>query len=169
MTDWPQLRKTVRSIFDHLEDDEVSNLLRRHHTATVVACRDREIIGYYQFYAHAERGVAWLNHFGVLPPARGHGEANVLLAFLLRHAKTCGFASIALDAFENNVRAHRFYERSGFTRQSKQTHEDGVKWRFRMRLDGVAAFEHAMPSPRAPGRMTRAWRKLAYHALTAVA
>ena len=67
MTDWPRLRQSVRTIFDHLDDDQTSQLLRRHHAATVVACRGREIIGYYQFYPHDEPGVAWLNHFGVVP------------------------------------------------------------------------------------------------------
>ena len=162
MTDWPQLRKAVRTIFNHLDDDETSYLLRRHHAATVVACRGREIIGYYQFYPHADAGVAWLNHFGVTPGNKGHGEADALLAFFLRHAKTCGFDSIALDAFEDNVRAHRFYERNGFACRSKQTHEDGVKWRFVMSLAGAAALDQAMPSLQPPNTLTRAWRKLAY-------
>lgn len=166
MTDWPQLRKAVRTIFDHLDDDQASFLLRRHHAATVVARRGREIVGYYQFYPHADSGVVWLNHFGVMPDNRGHGEADALLAFFLRHAKTRGFDSIALDAFEGNARAHRFYERNGFTRRSKQTHEDGEKWRFVMSLAGAAALDHAMPSLQPPNMLTRAWRKLAYITLT---
>ncbi len=166
ITDWPRLRKAVRTIFDHMDDAQISFLLRRHHAATVVAWRGREIVGYYQFYPHAESGVAWLNHFGVIPDHRRNGEADALLAFFLRHAKTCGFDSIALDAFEGNVRAHRFYERNGFARHSKQTHEDGVKWRFVMSLAGVAALNHAMPSLQPPNTLTRAWRKLVYLTLT---
>ena len=162
MTDWPRLRKTARTIFDHLDDNEVSHLLRRHHATTVVACRGRDIVGYYQFYPHAEPGVAWLNHFGVVPHNRGHGDADALLAFFLRHAKTCGFDSIALDAFEGNVRALRFYERKGFARRTKQTHEDGVKWRFVTSLSGVVALDQSMPSIQPPNRLTRAWRRLAY-------
>ncbi len=169
MTDWPQLRKAVRTIFDHIDDDQISFLLRHHHAATVVACRRREIVGYYQFYPHADPGVAWLNHFGVMPYKRGHGEADALLAFFLRHAKTCGFDSIALDAFEGNVRAQRFYERNGFARHSKQAHEDGVKWRFVMSLAGVVALDQSMPSIQPPNWRTRAWRKLAYIALIRLA
>lgn len=167
ITDWPRLRKAVRTIFDPMDDAQISFLLRRHHAATVVACRGREIVGYYQFYPHAESGVAWLNHFGVIPDHRGNGEADALLAFFLRHAKTCGFDSIALDAFEDNVRAQRFYERNGFARRSKQAHEDGVKWRFVMPLAGAIAFDHAMPPLQLPNALLRAWRKLAYAMLTA--
>jgi GNAT superfamily N-acetyltransferase len=167
MTDWRQLRKAVRTIFNHMEDEQISFLLRRHHDATVVACRGRQIVGYYQFYPHADSGVAWLNHFGVLADNKGHGEAVALLAFFLRHAKTCGFDSIALDAFEDNVRAHRFYERNGFARHSKQLHEDGVKWRFVMSLVGVAALDRAMPQIQPPNTLTRAWRRLAFGIFTA--
>lgn len=167
MTDWPQLRKAVRNIFGHMDEEQISFLLRRHHGATVVACRGRQIVGYYQFYPHADAGVAWMNHFGVIPDHRANGEADALLAFFLRHAKTCGFDSIALDAFEDNVRAHRFYERNGFARRSKQAHEDGVKWRFVMPLAGAIAFDHAMPSLQPPKVLLRAWRKLAYGMLTA--
>jgi GNAT superfamily N-acetyltransferase len=165
-SDWPQLRRLLPLIFPHMSNDEVSYLLRRHHSTTVVACRELRQIGYYQFYPHDEPGVVWLNHFGVTPDARGHGEAKALLAFFERHAKTCGFDSIALDAFEDNVRAHRFYERSGFTRLSKLTHDDGVKFRFRKLLSGVAPLDHSMPSIRPPGASTRALRKLAYGLLT---
>ena len=167
MTDWPQLRKAVRTIFDHLEDDQTSFLLRRHHAATVVARRGREIVGYYQFYPHADSGVVWLNHFGVMPDHKGHGEADTLHAFFLRHAKTCGFDSVALDTFEDNVSAHRFYEQRGYARRSKQAHEDGVKWRFVKPLAGALALDHAMPSLQPPKALLRAWRKLAYAMLTA--
>ena len=167
MTDWPQLRKAVRTIFDHMDDAQISFLLRRHHAATVVAWRGREIVGYYQFYPHADPGVAWLNHFGVMPDHKGHGEADALLAFFLRHAKTCGFDSVALDAVEGNVRAHRFYERNGFARRSKQAHVDGVKWRFVMSLAGAVVLDQAMPSIQPPNTLTRAWRKLAFGMLTA--
>lgn len=163
--DWPQLRKTVRTIFPHLEDAEVSQLLRRHHAGTVVACRDHDIVGYYQFYTHADPGVAWLNHFGVLPQVRGGGVADALLVFFTRHAKTCSFGSVALDAYEDNLRAHRFYERHGFVRHSLQTHEDGVKWRFVRPLAAVKSLESAVPSLHPPSRPIRAWRKLAYWAL----
>lgn len=167
-SDWPQLCHVVPVIFPHMDADEVSHLLRRHHAATAVACNARsEVVGYYQFYPHAEPGVAWLNHFGVTPQARGTGAADALLAYFLRHAKSCGFGSAALDAFEDNHRAHRFYERAGFARVSRQAHEDGVKWRFVMPLAGIKALEHAVPTIRPPRRWTRAWRKLAYLALTA--
>lgn len=164
-TDWPQLRPLVLGIFPHLSPVEVSFLLRRHHEGTVVACREAGPVGYYQFYPHAEPGVAWLNHFGVEPGARGRGDAADLLRFFERHAVSAGFDSAALDAFENNVRAHRFYERMGFSFVSKQIHEDGVKCRFRKALTNVEALEQVMPSLRPPSRWILACRKLAYAAL----
>ncbi len=164
-TDWPRLQPLVLGIFPHLSPVEASFLLRRHHAGTVVAYRAARLIGYYQFYPHAEPGVAWLNHFGVEPNARGRGDADDLLRFFERHAVSAGFDSAALDAFEDNVRAHRFYERMGFVFVSKQVHEDGVKCRYRKPLAGVAPLELAMPSLRPPGRWTLACRKLAFAAL----
>ena len=168
IADWPRLRRTVQSIFPHLSEAEVSYQLRQHHAATVVACRGADICGYYQFYAHADAGVAWLNFIGVVPRARGQGDAEILLTFFTRHAKTCGFESVALDVFEDKQRAQRFYERRGFTRHTKQAHADGVKWRFLLSLTDVAPFERPMPSIRPAGPLVRAWRKLAYVALSAV-
>jgi ribosomal protein S18 acetylase RimI-like enzyme len=168
-SDWPQLGGVVREIFPHITQDEASYLLRRHHAATVVACRGSLIVGYYQFYAHAEPGSAWLNHFGVTPEARGSGTADALLSRFLQHAKTCGFASAALDTFDDNARAQRFYERAGFERVSRQAQEDGVKWRFRRSLSGIDALCHTVPAIGPPGRWTRAWRKLVYQVLTALA
>ena len=165
MSDWPRLCRIVRTIFAHLEDDEVSYLFRRHHTSTVVACRGRAIIGFYQFHPHADPGVAWLNHIGVLPQVRGHGEADALMVYFMRQAKTCGFDSVALDAYDDNARAHRFYERLGFARGSLQTHEDGVKWRFVRPLAAVDPLESAVTPLQPPGRTMRAWRKLAYWTL----
>ena len=82
MSDWPRLRHAVRAIFDHLDDAQVSHLLRRHHAGTVVACHGREIAGYYQFYPHVEPRVAWLNFFGMTPRWRGQGTADILLTYL---------------------------------------------------------------------------------------
>lgn len=164
-TDWPRLHPLVLTIFPRMSTAEASHLLRRHHAGTVVACRGPRLTGYYQFYPHADAGVAWLNHFGVDPEAKGRGEAVDLIRFFERHAVTSGFASVALDAFEDNVRAHRFYERMGFTFESTQTHVDGVKRRYRKSLAGVAPLEQPMPSLRPPGRWTLACRKLAFGAL----
>lgn len=165
-TDWPQLLRLVPAIFPHIGADEAGYLLRRHHAGTVVAwCRPR-LVGYYQFYAHAEPGVAWLNHFGVEPGARGSGEASALLRFFERHALSSGFESVALDAFEYNTRAHRFYERAGFAFVSKQAHEDGVKFRYRKSLSGVVPFSRPMSSISPPGRWVRTCRRLAFAVLT---
>jgi GNAT superfamily N-acetyltransferase len=164
-TDWPQLQPLVLSIFPHLSPVEASFLLRRHHAGTVIAYRDATPVGYYQFYPHAEPGVAWLNHFGVEPDSRGRGDAVDLLRFFERHAVSAGFDSAALDAFEDNVRAHRFYERMGFSFISTQAHDDGVKCRYRKALSGVEALARVMPSLRPPSRWTLACRKLAFAAL----
>ncbi len=165
MSDWPRLRSVVRTIFPHLSDSDVSNLLRWHHQGTVVACRGRDLIGYYQIHPRGEPGVAWLNYFGVLPAWRGFGVADSLLAMSERHARTCGFDSMMLDSWVNDVRAHRFYERSGYARQGQQACTDGAKLRFAKTLAQTPVLARAMPALEPATAVTRVLRKLAYGVL----
>ncbi len=167
MLDWPSLRALQRTLFPHIGDAEASHLLRQYHDAAVVACRSGKVIGYYQFHAHAEPGVAWLNHFGVRPEDQGSGVADALFTFLLRQTKPCGFHTIALDAFADNLRAHRFYERRGFQRISMQVHDGRMVVRFRLPLGDVAPLEHTVPALRPAGFLKRAIRALTYRALVA--
>jgi ribosomal protein S18 acetylase RimI-like enzyme len=162
ITDWPHLRRVVRSLFSELNEADVSYLLRHHHHGTVVACEGRNVIGFYQIYPRGEPGGAWLNYIGVLPVWRGHGVADALLSFCERHAKTCGFASIALDSFKDNVRSHRFYERNGYVRLVKQDYAGGAKFYFTKSLAQTPALALAMPSLDTVTVLTRVLRKLSY-------
>ncbi|MEQ1803835.1 MAG: GNAT family N-acetyltransferase [Burkholderiaceae bacterium] len=155
----------VRTLFDHLDDAEVSYLLRRHLTGTVVACLGPDIVGYYQIHARGEPGVAWLNFFGVMPPWRGQGAAQALLARCERHAKTCGFESMKLDAFAHNHRAHRFYARQGYTRLGEWKLPDGVKFRFEKSLAQTPALDRPAPSLQPPTTATR-WVRRVWYAVT---
>ena len=166
MSDWPRLGRVARTIFPELSDDDVSHLLRWHHHGTVVRCRGRDIIGYYQINPRGEPGVAWLNYLGVLPAWRGCGVASTLLAMCERHAKTCGFDSIMLDALVDNVRAHRFYERNGYARQGQHACAAVGKLRFAKTLAHTPVLARAMPALGPAPVLTRALRKLAYGVLT---
>lgn len=165
MRDWLYLPRVVRDIFPELNDAEVSRLLRWNHGGTVVACHGRNIIGYYQVCPRGETGVAWLNYIGVLSPWQGHGAADALLSMCEKHARTCGFSSIALDVFAHNARACRFYERNGYVQVSTISTPPPGKVRFLKMLSQAEPLPYAMPSLRPACAVTRALRKLVYDGL----
>lgn len=170
MTDWPQLRRIVRSLFSELHEADVSKLLRHDHQGTVVACQGRNVIGFYQICPRGESGVAWLNYIGLIPMWHGHGAADALLTFCEKHAKTCGFETIALDSFKDNVRSHRFYERNGYVPLVMRDYAGGAKFRFTKSLAQTPALALAqalaMPSLGPVTAITRVLRKLSYEVLT---
>lgn len=52
----------------------------------------------------------YLGRIELMPEAQGRGLGTAVVRDLLRQGRT-----VRLDVFTNNVRAHRFYERLGFT------------------------------------------------------
>ena len=67
-------------------------------------------------------GLGILKKFFVYEPYRGkpHHLGLQLYRVFLDYAKTQGFSKIILDTPKNTERAHRFYEKAGFKRISKE-------------------------------------------------
>lgn len=57
-----------------------------------------------------------LKQFYVLASWHGQGIADVLIGWVVETARARGASDLYLAVFEENHRAHRFYERHGFTR-----------------------------------------------------
>ena len=69
-----------------------------------------------------------LSKIYVLPAAHGKGVAGDLMAAAVDAAREAGAAGIWLGTNEANVRAHRFYEKSGFERVGTRRFHVGGRW-----------------------------------------
>ena len=98
----------------------------RNGTA-VVAIADQTIAGFAALDEHQEPEygeVPWsftgraavIHRMMVAPSVEGRGIARALMTCLESRAMSSGYSSIRLDAFVNNPRAVRFYERCGYHR-----------------------------------------------------
>ncbi len=66
------------------------------------------------FCQRAEADTLKLRLFLVLEPARGTGLGRRLLAAVLAHARTCGFARVRVATHESHRAAGRLYAAAGF-------------------------------------------------------
>jgi GNAT superfamily N-acetyltransferase len=93
----------------------------------VVAVAEQTIAGFAVLDEHQEPEygeVPWrftgraavIHRMMVAPSIEGHGVARALMALLEGRAISAGYSSIRLDAFINNPRAVRFYERCAYRR-----------------------------------------------------
>jgi len=98
-----------------------------HAGNAVVAIADQTLAGFAVLNEHQEveyGKVPWsftsraavIHRMMVAPSIEGRGIARALMTFLERCATLSGYASIRLDAFVNNARAVRFYERCDYRR-----------------------------------------------------
>jgi diamine N-acetyltransferase len=69
-----------------------------------------------------------LSKIYVLPTAHGSGVARDLMAATVVAARDAGAAGIWLGTNQANVRAHRFYEKSGFERVGTKRFKVGARW-----------------------------------------
>jgi ribosomal protein S18 acetylase RimI-like enzyme len=69
-----------------------------------------------------------LSKIYVLPDAHGSGVASELLAAAVEAARRSGAAGMWLGTNQLNVRAHRFYEKSGFERVGTRRFHVGGRW-----------------------------------------
>ena len=98
-----------------------------HGSTAVVAIADQTLAGFAVLNEHQEPEygkVPWtftsraavIHRMMVAPSIEGRGVARALMTFLERCATVSGYSSIRLDAFVNNARAVRFYERCDYRR-----------------------------------------------------
>jgi GNAT superfamily N-acetyltransferase len=95
--------------------------LRGHSTALIFLAylQDRPIgiaTCFRGFSTFAARPLINISDFAILPGFRGRGFGRRLLAAVERKAVDLGCCRITLEVQENNMRARRVYEESGFSR-----------------------------------------------------
>jgi ribosomal protein S18 acetylase RimI-like enzyme len=122
--------------------------------AAVVAVADQTIAGFAVLDEHQEpeysevpwrsRRAAVIHRMMVAPRAEGRGIARAMMTFLERSAISSGYASIRLDAFVNNPRAVRFYERCGYRRAGQVRFRKGDFYCFEKELTGSPASGRAL-------------------------
>jgi ribosomal protein S18 acetylase RimI-like enzyme len=69
-----------------------------------------------------------LSKFYVLADSHGSGVAGALMAATIAEAAACGAASCWLGVNQQNARAARFYEKSGFTVRGTKRFKVGEEW-----------------------------------------
>ena len=82
----------------------------------VVAVADRRIVGFATAEPAVAAGTAEIRYLGVDPDHWGAGIGQRTLALTVHQLATAGFLSAQLLVYEDNQRARRLYERSGWTR-----------------------------------------------------
>lgn len=90
----------------------------------VLAGEGTEALGYARLFADPELGEGLPEEYGggaielvrfyLKRKAFGTGAAQLLMAHCLEEARRMGFARMYLGVWEKNLRAQRFYEKSGF-------------------------------------------------------
>lgn len=94
--------------------------LRAHPTTVIfLACVDDKPVGiatcFRGFSTFAARPLLNIHDLAVLPEARGVGIGRKLLQAIERKARELDCCKLTLEVQENNARARRLYERTGFS------------------------------------------------------
>ena len=126
-------------VAEHLTAQRFEEYLADPGRALLLAEDDGSAIGYVML-VHGEpsdadvravirhRPTTELNKIYVLPNAHGGGIARELLAAAIEVAREVGAAGMWLGTNQVNVRAQRFYEKSGFDRIGTKRFHVGGRW-----------------------------------------
>ena len=79
-----------------------------------VATIGNRIVGFYQFDPGSSAQTAWLNYIGVSKNRSRKSVGSSLLRYFEDHAGGMGFTKVDLYVREDNVAAHKFYEKNGY-------------------------------------------------------
>jgi len=95
--------------------------LQQHPTTIIfLAFRNKQAVGiatcFGGFSTFAARPLINIHDFYVIPEFRGQKIGQMLLAAVEQKARTTGCCKITLEVQQNNHRAQRVYEASGFAR-----------------------------------------------------
>lgn len=108
---------TVQRFEDHLSDPERALLIMHDDDGTAIGYTmlvfgepmDADVLA-----AISHRPTVELSKVYVLPASHGGGVASVLMTSTLEHARSRGVAAVWLGVNQQNGKAIRFYEKSGF-------------------------------------------------------
>jgi GNAT superfamily N-acetyltransferase len=126
-------------VAEHLTAQRFEEYVADAGRAVLVAEDDGTAIGY-AMLVHGEpydadvravvrhRPTTELSKIYVLPNAHGGGVAGQLLAAAVAVARELGAAGMWLGTNQANVRAQRFYEKSGFARIGTKRFHVGNRW-----------------------------------------
>ena len=128
--DWKRLAVLFRCICPELKPKAISYYIRYYGKAIAVAEIRKELVGFYQFIPREPEGIAWLNYLGILPSHYRAGVGSLLLRDYETKAARMGFRWAEFDVLQQNLKAIRFYEKHGYTRE----HPVDNKFRYRKRL-----------------------------------
>jgi ribosomal protein S18 acetylase RimI-like enzyme len=123
----------------HLSREKFAEYLRDEHRILLLAESDGKPVGY-AMLVHApitdpdvravvdEASSIELSKFYVLADSHGSGAAAALMAATLEAAAATGATSCWLGVNQQNVRAARFYDKSGFTVRGTKRFLVGDEW-----------------------------------------
>jgi ribosomal protein S18 acetylase RimI-like enzyme len=132
-------------IGEHLSEERFGEYLADEARALLLAEVDGEAVGYSMLVfgepadaavasAVSARPTAELSKIYLMEGRHGSGAGQALMTATLDEARQRGVASVWLGVNQQNVRANRFYERTGFARVGvktfvvgSQTHDDFVR------------------------------------------
>ena len=112
--DWRQLADLMPAIFPQLTKDLIASYLCYMWQNMGVATIGKQIIGFYQFDPANTAQTAWLNYIGVSRNRSRKSVGSNLLRYFEEHARSMGFIKVDLYVREDNVTAHKFYEKNGY-------------------------------------------------------
>lgn len=70
-------------------------------------------VGMARMGTRGQRG--WCGGFGIVPAFRGSGASKLLAAQMVQVARETGLETLQLEVLSQNIRAHKLYEKAGFT------------------------------------------------------
>lgn len=112
--DWRQLAKLMPAVFPQLTRDLIASYLCYMSQNMGVATIGDRIIGFYQFDPGGTAQTAWLNYIGVSKQRTRKSVGTKLLHYFEEHARSKGYTKVDLYVREDNILAHRFYEKNGY-------------------------------------------------------
>lgn len=126
-------------VAEHLTAERFAEYLADPGRSLLVAEQADAVVGYAMLvhgdpYDEDARAVVThlptteLSKIYVLPTVHGSGVARDLMAATVDSARAAGAAGIWLGTNQANVRAHRFYEKSGFRRVGTKRFKVGARW-----------------------------------------
>ena len=106
----------------HIHYYDLEEMIRAPHIELLIAEEAGQAIG--SGYARIEKARHYLNHplhaylgfMYVLPEHRGKGVNQLIIAALQEWAKSKNINELVLDVYNDNARAIRAYEKTGFIR-----------------------------------------------------
>jgi [ribosomal protein S18]-alanine N-acetyltransferase len=116
LQDVPDLERIESAAFkmDRMSRRSLHRHVQSPTADVLVACHDRQAVGYAVVFYRRSTPVARLYSIATLPAARGKGVARALLRASERSARRRGCSAMRLEVRTDNAPAIRLYELEGY-------------------------------------------------------